>query len=192
MEQHIHQLHQQPCFTARLLRQLQEFVGDHVVLHHADHELQQLRVFCPQQYFRGALTTWQSPELFRPMPHITTTNISEHLQATVPTAKPLPSPMALLISKRRSNGARDALSFPTATPGRQPSPCHQSHPPTPLPSTPRSTFHPPTLAPFSHLSHQRTSAHYPTCHQRRFGGFLEFNSVPQHRLIDAAHSLIQH
>lgn len=45
--QHLHQLDQQPKFIARLLRQLQEHLGDHVVLHHADHELQQLRVFCP-------------------------------------------------------------------------------------------------------------------------------------------------
>ena len=48
-------LKQQPRFTARLLRQLQEFLGDQVVLHHADHELQQLRIFCPRQYFTGAL-----------------------------------------------------------------------------------------------------------------------------------------
>ena len=38
-KQHIHQLHQQPRFTAKLLRQLQERLGDQVILHHADHEL---------------------------------------------------------------------------------------------------------------------------------------------------------
>ena len=40
-------LKQQPRFTARLLRQLQEYLGQNTVLHHADHELQQLRLFCP-------------------------------------------------------------------------------------------------------------------------------------------------
>ena len=61
-------LQHQPRFTARLLRQLQELLGPHTVLHHADHELQQLRLFCPRQYFTGALNTWQSPELFESLP----------------------------------------------------------------------------------------------------------------------------
>ena len=83
-QQHIH-LNQQPRFTARLIRQLQEYPRDQVVLRHADHELQLLRIFCPQQYFLGALNTWRAPELFQPMPHLTPLNIAEHLQATVPT-----------------------------------------------------------------------------------------------------------
>ena len=41
---HTAHLKQQPRFTARLLRQLQEYLGDKVALHHADHELQQLRI----------------------------------------------------------------------------------------------------------------------------------------------------
>ena len=77
-------LKQQPRFTARLLRQLQEHLGKHTLLHHADHELQQLRLFCPRQYFTGALNTWQSPELFEPLPYITAANIHDHLAATVP------------------------------------------------------------------------------------------------------------
>ena len=63
---------------------LQEFLGDQVVLHHADHELQQLRIFCPRQYFAGALATWQSPELFAPMPTFQSSNIHEHLTHTIP------------------------------------------------------------------------------------------------------------
>ena len=59
--------------------------GDEVVLHHADHELQQLRIFSPQQYFLGALNTWRAPELFRPMPHITPLNINDDLLAAIPT-----------------------------------------------------------------------------------------------------------
>ena len=37
----LHNMHlkQQPRFTARLLRQLQEYLGQHTLLHHADHEL---------------------------------------------------------------------------------------------------------------------------------------------------------
>ena len=33
------------------------------MLHHADHELQNLRVFCPQHYFHGWLPTWNAPQL---------------------------------------------------------------------------------------------------------------------------------
>lgn len=65
-------------------QQLQEYLGDKVVLHHADHALQQLRIFCPQQNFRGALDTWQAPELFQPLPHLTPLNLQDHLMATVP------------------------------------------------------------------------------------------------------------
>ena len=40
-------LHHQPRFTPRLVRQLQDHLGENVVLRHADHELQQLHIFCP-------------------------------------------------------------------------------------------------------------------------------------------------
>ena len=81
---HTAHLKQQPRFTARLIRQLQEYLGDKVVLHHADHELQQLRIFCPRQYFTGALNTWQAPELFEPLPHLHSSNIHDYLSATIP------------------------------------------------------------------------------------------------------------
>ena len=83
---HTAHLKHQPRFTARLLRRLQEFLGDQVVLHHADHELQQLRIFCPRQYFTGALATWQAPELFEPMPTLHLSNIHEYLLNTVPSS----------------------------------------------------------------------------------------------------------
>ena len=76
---HTTHLKQQPRFTARLIRQLQEFLGDKVVL------LQQLRVFCPRLYFAGALNTWHSPELFEPLPFLNPSNIHDHLTATIPT-----------------------------------------------------------------------------------------------------------
>ena len=102
---HTDHLKHQPRFTARLLRQLQEFLGDQVVLHHADHELQQLRIFCPRQYFAGALATWHSSELFAPMPTLQLSNIHEHLTHTT-------SPPA---SAHVTNGAFEKISrFPTA------------------------------------------------------------------------------
>ena len=81
-----HQLHLQheDRFTARSIKQLQEFLGDKVVLHHADHELQHLRLFCPKIYFRGCLATWQSPELFQPLPDDTDQTISNIIQQAFP------------------------------------------------------------------------------------------------------------
>ena len=40
--------------------------------------------FCPQMYFRGCLATWQSPELFQPLPDDTDQTISSIIQQTYP------------------------------------------------------------------------------------------------------------
>ena len=114
----LHTLHlkHQPRFTARLLRQLQEYVGDKVVLHHADHELQQLRVFCPRQYFAGALNTWQAPELLEPLPHLspsTTTfqppyRPASALDTNGASEKTSQYHMASSTSRLRSSGKKDA------------------------------------------------------------------------------------
>jgi len=114
---HIDHLKQQPRFTARLLRQLQEFLGDQVVLHHADHELQQLRIFCPRQYFTGALATWQTPELFAPMPTLQSSNIHDYLTQTIPASeKTSRSHTASSTSKRRSTGGKVAPLSHTSNP----------------------------------------------------------------------------
>ena len=81
---HQHHLRHEDRFTARSLKQLQEFLGDNVVLHHADHELQHLRIFCPRVYFRGCLATWQSPELFQPLPDDTDETIPHIIQHSFP------------------------------------------------------------------------------------------------------------
>ena len=83
-KQHLHHLHYEARFTAHSVKQLQQFLGDKVVLHHADHELQHLRIFCPRIYFRGCLATWQSPELFRPLPHDAEDTIRHVTQQTFP------------------------------------------------------------------------------------------------------------
>ena len=57
---HLHHLQHEDRFTARSIKQLQEFLSDAVVLHHADHELQHLRIFCPRVYFRGCLANRQN------------------------------------------------------------------------------------------------------------------------------------
>ena len=71
---HIQQLHTEPRFTARSITQLQHFLGNQVVLHHADHELQHLLIFCPRIYFRSCLATWQ----YLNFSHLYTTNKPFH------------------------------------------------------------------------------------------------------------------
>ena len=65
------------------------------------------------------------------------------------------------------------------------------YPATSLPTTSRPTLYPTTLAPLPHLPFSNSHRHSPTRYTNDdLVGF--FNSVPQHRLIDAVHSLIQH
>ena len=112
---------------SRLLRQLQADLCDRVVLHHADHELQQLRVFCPQQNFTAALNTRQAPELFEPLPHLTPTNTHAHLAATIPSSlrskykwgfrKDFTIPYGIVhLKAKKKFGRRAVPSSPTTNP----------------------------------------------------------------------------
>ena len=83
-KQHIDNLHHTPRFTSRNVTQLQQFLTDKLVLHHADHELQNLRLFCPQHYFHGCLTTWNTPQLFLPLPQFTDQQLHTLLTQSFP------------------------------------------------------------------------------------------------------------
>ena len=54
------------------------------MLHHADHELENLRIFCPQHYFHGCLTTWNTPQLFLPLPDLTDQQLHQQLTQSFP------------------------------------------------------------------------------------------------------------
>ena len=198
-------LQQQPRFTARLLRQLQELLGPHTVLHHADHELQQLRLFCPRQYFTGALNTWQSPELFEPLPYLTAANIHDHLKATVPPILRtrykwgfrkefnIPYGVVHLKEKKHWHKGRTIISYFHSLTGNL------------LRITSRALDiilqhlypqHPgqlsiPQLWHHFHSYLTQTPADI-SLHATNDELVGFFNSVPQHRLIDAVHSMIQH
>ena len=172
-------LKQQPRFTARLLRQLQEYLGQNTVLHHADHELQQLRLFCPRQYFTGALNTWQSPELFEPLPYLTAANIHDHLTATVPPILRtrykwgfckdfnIPYGVVHLKQKKQWQKGRTIISYFHSLSGNLLRITSRRHyPSTPLPPTSRTTVHPTTLAPLPQLPHPNPSRHLLVRHQR--------------------------
>ena len=61
---HLRDLQETPRLTIDHISMLKEFLGAEVVIHHADHQNQNARVFCPQLYFRGCKNTWTDPELF--------------------------------------------------------------------------------------------------------------------------------
>lgn len=62
--QHIHELEQNPRFTFHSVKHLLQWLPKDVVIHHADHELHRLTLFCSQLYFASALNTWDDPQLF--------------------------------------------------------------------------------------------------------------------------------
>ena len=203
----LHNIHlkQQPRFTARLLRQLQEHLGKHTLLHHADHELQQLRLFCPRQYFTGALNTWQSPELFEPLPYITAANIHDHLAATVPPILRnrykwgfrkdfnIPYGVVHLKEKKHWQKGRTIISYFQSLSGNL------------LRITSRALDiilqhlypqHPGQMSipQLWHHFHSYLTQTPPDISLHATNDDLVgfFNSVPQHRLIDAVHSLVHH
>jgi hypothetical protein len=50
------------------LARLKRWLPRNVVLHHADHEIHRITVFCPRLYSFGVLRTWQDDQLFSVYP----------------------------------------------------------------------------------------------------------------------------
>ena len=201
---HIDHLKQQPQFTARLLRQLQEFLGDQVVLHHADHQLQQLRIFCPRQYFTGALATWQTPELFAPMPTLQSSNIHDYLTQTIPPSLrtrykwgfrkdfTIPYGIVHLKKKKHWRKGRTIISYFQSLSGnllRITSRALDIILQHLFPQLPGQLSIPQLWSHF-HCYLKDTPPDIPL-HATNDDLVGFFNSVPQHRLIDAVHSLVQ-
>ena len=61
---HLQALKQVPRLTVDHISQLKAILGEQVVIHHADHQNQNARIFCPQLYFQGCNNTWNDPQLF--------------------------------------------------------------------------------------------------------------------------------
>ena len=166
------QLHHEDRFTARSVKKLQEFLGDKVALHHADHELQHLRIFCPHIYFRGCLATWQSPELFQPLPDDTDQTISNIIQHTYPAhlrqkykwgfntkfkmpiwGRP-PESQKTMEKRPHHHLLLQVLLWPTLTRHLQ---RPQHYDPSSSTSITRTTLHSTTVASFPRLSSRHTS-----------------------------------
>ena len=160
------------------------------MLHHADHELQQLRAFCPRQYFTGALNTWQAPELFEPLPHLTASHIHDHLSATIPPT----------LRARYKWGFRKDFTIPYGVvhlkakkqwqKGRAIISCFQSLSGNLLRITSQALD-----IVLQHLFPQHPGQLSIPQLWHHFHSYLHATNddlvVPQHRLIDAVHSLIQ-
>ena len=178
-KQHIDNLHHTPRFTSRNVTQLQQFLTDKLVLHHADHELQNLRLFCPQHYFHSCLTTWNTPQLFLPLPQFTDQQLHTLLtQCPHSTSIPMGIPETFVhstwsrfpeteeILEKRSNSHQ---LFPiyrrqSPTSNFQSIRHHASPPPT---STSRPTLDSQLMAATSHSLPRHTRRHSPHRHQRR-------------------------
>ena len=60
----LQEIQETPRLAIDHISKLKEFLGKEVVIHHADRQNQNARVFCPQLYFRGCRNTWTDPQLF--------------------------------------------------------------------------------------------------------------------------------
>ena len=64
---HLQTMDTTPRLTMDHIHTLKRFLGKDIVIHHADHQNQNARLFCPQLYFQGCANTWQDPQLFTQM-----------------------------------------------------------------------------------------------------------------------------
>ena len=65
---HCQEIQQRTRFTHSDLARLKRWLPRNVVLHHADHEIHRITVFCPRLYSFGVLRTWQDDQLFSVYP----------------------------------------------------------------------------------------------------------------------------
>ena len=179
---HIDHIHHIPRFTSRNVTQLQQFLTDKLVLHHADHELQNLRLFCPQRYFHGCLTTWNTPQLFSTTSPTYRSTTSHHAHPIVPhqhsTSLSMGLPQAFLhTSGSRLPKTKEVLEKRSNS--HQLFPIHRRYTPashfqstrhyalTSPTSTSGPTFHPQTMATptHTHTLSRNTSRQSPHRHQ---------------------------
>lgn len=62
--QHLQELDSTPRLRVDHISRLKAALGEQVVIHHADHQNQNARIFCPQLYFQMCNNTWTDPQLF--------------------------------------------------------------------------------------------------------------------------------
>ena len=65
---HTTELRENPRFTFQNIKHLLQWLPQNVVIHHADHEIHRITLFCPCLYFDSACRTWDDPELFSRFP----------------------------------------------------------------------------------------------------------------------------
>ena len=178
---HIDHIHHTPRFTSRNVTQLQQFLTDKLVLHHDDHELQNLRLFCPQHYFHGCLTTWNTPQLFLPLPQLTAQQLHDTLTQSFPTSIRRAYPWGFRKHFYTPHGVvflKEILEKRSTSHQLQLFPIHRwhtlashlqsirHHALTSSTSTSRPTFHPQPMATPPHPLPRHTSRHPSHRHQR--------------------------
>ena len=184
------------------LARLKRWLPRKVVLHHADHEIHRITVFCPRLYSFGVLRTWQDDQLFSVYPGTAPEARAEIAQALprnlqtkykwgIRPNSELPYGFVFLKRKKLFQKGRTLISYfrsyygilMQATARTIDSMCVQLWP---------QSFGQLSVPNIWRCMHNHFSATDPSVH---FGAINDdligfFNSVPQHRLLDAVRSLI--
>ena len=199
---HTQELTTNPRFTFHSIKHLQQWLPSDAILHHGDHEQAKLTVFCPHLYFQGAWNTWNDPELFRRLP-LTYDEAQSTIERSIPhkiqkrykwainTRSSLPYGFVFLKRKKQFKKGRTLISYFRSRYGRLLQVTARTIDSMLLqlwPQTMGQLAVPQIWQAVHHfLSETPLDIHLQAVNDDLVGFF---NSVPQHRLLDAVNSLI--
>ena len=119
---HTKELQTNPRFSFHNIKHLLQWLPPNVVIHHADHEIHRITLFCPSFYFESACRTWDDPELFSRFPgneedaqKLIATALTPSLQNRyrwgINTSSTLPHGFVHLKRKKMFNKGRTLISY---------------------------------------------------------------------------------
>lgn len=201
--QHLQDLNNSPRLTVDHISRLKAVIGKQAVIHHADHQNQNARTFCPQLYFRGCNNTWTDPQLFSKL----VITSAEALTKVQKLAKPwiqkrykwginwgakLPQGFFLLKGKKQYKKGRTIISYKGSTFAAL-----LKYAATALEAMvkqvwPQSLgqFSPPEIWKAVHIFFQKADPDI-ELHTLNDDLIGFFNSVPQNKLLEAVHILVR-
>ena len=119
---HTKELQTNSRFSFHNIKHLLQWLPPNVVIHHADHEIHRITLFCPSFYFESACRTWDDPELFSRFPgneedaqKLIATALTPSLQNRyrwgINTSSTLPHGFVHLKRKKMFNKGRTLISY---------------------------------------------------------------------------------
>ena len=199
---HTAQLQYAPRYTKQLVVRLKAWLPRSCVIHHADHEAYKFTLFCPCLYFQGTYRTWSDKDLFEPFSGTVQDAMSEvssalssRLQSKyrwgIRKDAKLPTGFVFLKRKKQFLKGRTLISYfrsyyavlMQVTARTIDSMCVQLWPQTfgqlSVPNIWRAID--------EHFTVASEEITFDVINDDLIGFF---NSIPQHRLLDAVHSLV--